>query len=250
MRSLSPKQRELLDRDAKVLGVARKLILERGYYGVTMAHIAQASGCRKGTLYHRFASKEDVLIALAADSLGRRAIMMERGAAYRGRTRERVLALGEGVALFTRLNPDDSRILHTATGPVREKASPERLLALVEQEKRNIQGVHAILHDAVREGDVKADSGEVLLELALGTWGLVDGGFTLIEGGIPQQVLGVRDPFTKVWRAFNRLADAYGWNPLFDEWDYEESLASVRKTIFPKEAQELYGEGQWYGDHM
>ena len=250
MHTLSPKQQELLNRDAKVLRVARELILDRGYYGVTMDHIAQASGCRKGTLYHRFASKEDVLIALAADSFERRAMMMERGAVYEGRSRERILALGEAVALFTRLNTGDSRILHTAMGPVREKASPERHLALLDQEKRNIQVVYGIMQNAAEEGDLKVDSEDLLLELALGTWGLVDGGFTLIEGGIPQHVLGVRDPYTKVWRAFNRLADAYGWQPLFDEWDYEESLASIRKAIFPDEAQQLYGEGQWYGDHM
>jgi AcrR family transcriptional regulator len=214
-----------------------------------MAHIAEASGCRKGTLYHRFASKEDVLIALAADSLKRRAEMMERGALFEGRSRERILALGEAAALFSRLKPDDSRILHTAMGPVREKASPERLFSLLEQEKRNIRAVHAILHDAVREGDLQVDSEDRLLELALGAWGLVDGGFTLIEGGVAQQVLGVHDPYTKVWRAFNRMADAYGWKPFFNDWDYEESLASIRKAIFPVEAQELYGEGEWYGDH-
>lgn len=250
IRYLSPKQQELLERDAKVLSAARQLILDRGYYGVTMAHIAQASGCRKGTLYHRFASKEDVLIALASDSLERRALMMERGAVYRGRTRERILAVGEAVALFSRLNLDDSRILHTAMGPVREKASPERLLSLLEQEKRNIRIVSTILRDAVREHDLETDSDELLLELILGTWGLVDGGFTLIEGGIPQLVLGIRDPYKKVWRTFNRMADAYGWAPLFAEWDYEASLASVRETIFPEESQQLYGEGQWYGDHM
>lgn len=236
-------------RDAKVLLAARELILERGYYGVTMAHIAQASGCRKGTLYHRFASKEDVFIALASNSLKRRAEMMERGALFQGRSRERVLALGEAAALFSRLNPDDSKILHTAMGPVREKASPERLAMLLQEEKRNIQLVHAILHDAVREGDLETDSVDLLLELTLGTWALVDGGFALIEGGVPQQVLGVQDPYTKVWRAFNRMADAYGWKPFFDDWDYEESLASIRKAIFPIEAQQLYGEGQWYGDH-
>lgn len=250
MHALSPKQQELLERDAKVLCAARSLILERGYYGVTMDHIARASGFRKGTLYHRFASKEDVLVALAADSLERRSAMMERGATFDGRSRERVLALGEAVTLFSRLHPDDSRILHTAMGPIREKASPERFLALVDQEKRNIQMLNGILRDAVDEGDLAVESEDTLHEIALGTWGLVDGCFTLVESGIPQLVLGITNPFYKVWRSFNRLADAYGWKPLFNEWDYEESLKQIRVQIFPEEAVQLYGEGNWYGDHQ
>ena len=35
---------------------------------------------------------------------------------------------------------------------------------------------------------------------------------------------------------------------LMEEQDWEETLAQIRRSIFPEEAQRLYGEGCWYGD--
>jgi len=247
--TLSPKQQEILERDALILEVAREMLLERGYFGLTMDRLADASNCPKGTMYQRFGCKEDIILALALRSLDRRSTMMARAAAFEGRTRERVLAFGEAVALFARLYPDDSRILHTATGPIREKASIERVTALREKEHEAVCMLHALLLQAVARGELLLDNeGATIEEMAFGIWALVDGSFTLIESGIPENALGIRDPFTRMFRAFNVLADGYGWRPLFRERDWEEMLADVRRTIFPEEAQAVYGPGQWYGD--
>ncbi|MFA6240281.1 MAG: TetR/AcrR family transcriptional regulator [Candidatus Hydrogenedentales bacterium] len=245
---LSRKQQELRDRDSHILRVARELALELGYHGFTMDHVAKASDCPKGTLYHRFISKEDILVALAAESLVRRTEMMRRATTFAGRPRERALAIGEAIGLFTRLNTSDSRIFHMAIGPVREKASPERVMALFHLERESVEVYREVLKDAVRVGDLDAPDESRLDEIALGSWGLVDGVYTLIEGGIVEHSLGVADPFHRVWRFFNLTADAYGWRPLFTEWDYEESMANLRKQVFPEEAQAVYGIGQWYGD--
>ena len=248
MKTLSPKQQQLLERDKLILDTARSLVLELGYYGVTMDRIAKASGCPKGTVYHRFASKEDILIALTADCVERRNAMMERGASYEGRSRERFLAMAEGFSLYSRLHPEDSLIVHNTMGPVRTKASPLRLKALLDAERGAISIAQGILQDAVKEGDIVVDHDEAIEEITLGSWGLVEGGFALIESGIAQQALGTENPLHKVWRYFNRAVDAYGWQPLFKDWDYEKSLAQVRQAVFPEEAQTLYGEGNWYGD--
>ena len=65
METLSRKQREIQEREALILEVAREMLLERGYLGVTMDRIAQAIEYSKGTVYQHFSSKEDVLVALA-----------------------------------------------------------------------------------------------------------------------------------------------------------------------------------------
>ncbi|MBI2421756.1 MAG: TetR/AcrR family transcriptional regulator [Candidatus Hydrogenedentes bacterium] len=248
MHRLSPKQTQLLQRDEEILLVARVLVLEQGYYGVSMDRIAKAANCPKGTVYHRFASKEDILVALATACLERRNDMMARGAAFEGRPRERFLALAEGISLYSRLHAEDSQILHNAMGPVHQKASPLRVAALMEAERQVIRIARGILAESVRVGDLAAGDDELLDEIVLGSWGLLEGGFTLIESGIAQQALNAKEPLSKVWRYFNRAADAYGWRPLFSEWDYEESLARIRQSVFPEESQRLYGEGQWYGD--
>ena len=249
MLALSPKQRELQERDRHVLQVARKLLLEHGYFGVTMDQIARESGCPKGTLYHRFACKEDMLVTMAIDSLDRRSAMFRRAIAFDGRTRERALAVGEAAALFGRLYPKDLRVLHAATGPIREKASLIRISALMEAERVAMEIYVDLLNEAVAEGDLTPDHDGMLEEMAIGGWGMLEGGFSIIQDGIPQHVLGVEDPFYKLWRFYNRYIDAYGWEPLFDAWDYEESLARVRESVFPEEATTLYGDGNWYGDH-
>lgn len=245
---LSRKQQELRDRDSHILRVSRELALQLGYHGFTMDHVAKASDCPKGTLYHRFISKEDILVALATESLTRRSDLMRRASAFQGRPRERALALGEAVGIFTRLNASDSRILHLATGPVREKASPERVMELFALERETVEMYREVLREAVRAGDLPVENDSVLDEITLGTWGLLDGVYTLIEGGIVEHSLRIPDPFFRVWRFFNQTADAYGWKPLFSDWDYEESMATIRKQIFHEEAQAVYGPEKWYGD--
>ena len=159
------------------------------------------------------------------------------------------MALGEAAALFGRIHPEDLLILHTATGPIREKASLMRISTLQQAERVAMNIFVDLLKDAVRDGDLAPDHEGVLEELAIGAWGVLEGGFSIIQDGIPQHILGVEDPFHKLWRFYNSAIDAYGWQPLFAEWDYEESLANILKTVFPEEAIALYGEGNWYGDH-
>lgn len=247
-RPLTSKQRSILERDARILGAGRAILLNDGYFGLTMDRVAKAAKCPKGTLYHRFSCKEELIVALAAGCVRRRNDMMRRGAAFKGRPRERITGVAEGIGLFSRMNPDDSRIIHIAMGPLLEKVPPDRLILLTEGERESIGIVQQILLDAVALGDLALDASAHLEEILLGAWGLVEGGFSLIEGSVPQRVMGVQNPYRVVWMGFNRFADGFGWRPLFHEIDYDEVLAQVRREVFPEEAQALYGEGAWYGD--
>lgn len=248
VRRLSPRQREIRERERLILDVAREMLIERGYYGLTMDRIAEQAECPKGTMYQRFGCKEDIVMALACQCLENRLAMMRRGVAFEGRARERLMAMGEAVGLYTRLHPGDSRILHIATGPIREKASPERLAAMIQVENDSVALLEGVLRDAIAEGDLDLHGEATVEEIVLGLWSLVDGSYVLIESGIPETILGIHDPFHRMWRAVNRFADGYGWRPLFSEWDYEETMARIRQAVFPDEGQELYGKGVWYGD--
>ncbi len=248
MTQWSPWQTEIKQREDAILAAAKSVLLEGGYFGLTMERVAAASACPKGTMYQHFGCKEDLLVALAVECARKRLEMMERATAQSCQSRERVVALGEAVSLFTRLHPDDSRIMHMAIGPIREKASPQHLSELVHIEDREVALLHGILLDAVREGNLETQHDEMLKEMAFGIWALVDGAFTLIESNSPRQVLGIENPFSNLFRVFSVLADGYGWRPLFLELDWEESLARTRKAVFPEEAQQLYGEGNWHGD--
>ncbi len=246
--AIFPRHRELLERDAAILDAAREILIESGYYGLTMDRVALKSNLPKGTVYLRFGCKEDLVLALAARAMSMRLSLMERGASFSGRTRERAAALGEAVSLFQRLHQAESRVIHTSMGPLREKASPERVTELVRLETDSIGVFAKILAEAVADGDLKLKGETSIDEIVLGTWALIEGAHVLVENAGPERSLNIHDPFHKVWRYFNSIADAYGWRPLFAEWDYEETLARVRKEIFPQEAQQLYVKDMWYGD--
>jgi len=247
-RPVSRRRKILQERDSAILGAAEEILLEDGYYGLTMDAVASKSNVSKGTVYLHFGCKEDVVLALAQRAMVQRNDLIRRGAGFEGRARERVLALGEAMGLFQRLHTDQSSIIHMAMGPVREKASVERVAALVRLEEEATGILREVVEDAVASGDLAAPRAGMIEELLLGAWALVDGAYTLIESGAVGASLKIKDPFHKVWRSFNVLADGYGWRPLFSEWNYEESMSRIRKSIFPDEAQRLYGEGNWYGD--
>src|SRR2546430_11209530 len=45
----------------EIVGVASRLFYERGYQSVSTRALAQAAGIQGGSLYHHFASKEEIL---------------------------------------------------------------------------------------------------------------------------------------------------------------------------------------------
>lgn len=235
------------ERDAVILGVARELFLSDGYYGLTMERIAAQCGVSKGTIYHYFTCKEEIIVALAEASLRKRTELMRRAAHFSGTARERMLALGEAVCLFTQLNPGDSRIIHSAMGPLREKTPPLRVQSLVLAEQEELGILRRVIESALASGDLALRQGASVDEILFGTWGLVDGAYALIEGGVPSTSLSLIDPFDSVLRFWNNAADGYGWRPLSSEWDYAESLIRVRKEVFAEEAQKVFGEGVWHG---
>ena len=248
IKPVSRRRKILQERGSTILRAAEEILLKEGYYGLTMEAVASKSKVSKGTVYLHYGCKEDVVLALAQRATRHRNDMLQRGAQFEGRPRERVLAMGEAMGLFQRLHTDQSSIIHMAMGPVREKASLDRVAALVRLEEEATGVLRQVVQDATDSGDLDAPRDGMVEELLLGAWALVDGAYTLIESGAVGASLKITDPFHKVWRSFNVLADGYGWRPLFSEWDYEESMSRIRKAIFPDEAQRLYGEGNWYGD--
>jgi AcrR family transcriptional regulator len=242
MKKLTPKKREIQEREAMILRTARELLLTEGYHGVTMDSVAEATECPRGTLYRGFACKDDIVAALARESLERYASLMRRAAAYEGSSRERVLALGEAVELYHVLNRGDCLILRMANGPVREKASKERVAALNKTERERIQILRDILVDAVLKRDLMLREGSSVERIAFSLWALVDGSYELMENQAAGSVLGMDHPLGALHEAFNVLADGYDWRPLSSEYDYHASVGAIRKAVFPDEATEAYGD--------
>src|SRR6185437_16047392 len=129
--TLTRKQREVQDRERRILALARSMIVEDGYHGLSMDRIAEALEYSKGTIYQHFSCKEDILMALANQAMQRRLDLFRRAAAFRGRPRELITAIGIACELFFQLYRDhfhvESAIRITS---VKEKTSEQRRMLL------------------------------------------------------------------------------------------------------------------------
>ncbi|MCC6142546.1 MAG: hypothetical protein IT368_01945, partial [Candidatus Hydrogenedentes bacterium] len=125
----------------------------------------------------------------------------------------------------------------------------ERLQAIMDLEVRTGRLLRGIVEQAVEQGDLILRPGDSVERITFGIMSLVDGAYSLSENGIPQNALGMGMPVRELWLIYNLLADAYAWRPLYRDQDWEETMADIRRAVFPGESQELYGEGCWYGDH-
>ncbi len=245
MPALSPKKREMQQREAALLDVARAMLLRLGYHGLTMARVAKALDCAKATVYQHFSCKEEIIIALAHRSLAFQDGFIERGAYYPGRPRERMLAVAEAVQLSARLYPDDARIFQLMNAEaITQKASSESLWRLRQTAHQTASTMKGILRDAIAQGDLVLDPGRGVDELTYQLWVLGESSKAAVWSWMPPRELGVNDPLAAMTRNGQILADAYGWRPLSAEWDYDATLERIRREVFPEESKRAYGIGE------
>jgi AcrR family transcriptional regulator len=228
------KERERARRDELILDAARALLLERGYLGLTMDRIAKATEYSKGTIYQHYSCKEDVVIALAIQTAEKRSAMFDRAATFRGRTRERMLAVGVAAQLFVNRYPDHFKSEQVARmQSLRDKTSPERLHRLQQCELRCMSIASGIVRDAVAQGDLVLPEGTTPQELTWGLWAMSFGHMTVVANDLfVLDDLGIPDPPLALVRNQHVLLDGYGWRPLYSEWDYRASQQRVLDELF------------------
>ena len=100
-----------------LLDAAGRVLLEEGR-DITMAQIARAAGAPTGSVYHRFASREELLVRLWLRSVKRFQVGFIR-AGQRGEARSAVIEMALCVPRFCRDHPADAKA--TATCAKRSK---------------------------------------------------------------------------------------------------------------------------------
>jgi AcrR family transcriptional regulator len=234
---LSGKQREIRERHELFLEVARAHLLESGYQGLTIGAVAEATGFSKSTVYQGFSRKEELVVELGRRSRERYHRMWERAAQLPGRPRERMVALGETYEHYSRQHPNDMRILAIITAEsLLEKVSEELRSEMDALDTRMFDLMLDIVNDAVAQGDLKPRQGSTAKSVCVAFWALADGYFAAARGSVPLDAVGMTDPLKELVRTGHFLLDGYGWRPLYDEWDYEETSRRIRSTIFTQDA--------------
>ncbi|MEM7307431.1 MAG: helix-turn-helix domain-containing protein [Planctomycetota bacterium] len=242
MAPLTRKQREIADRELLILEVARGMMVERGYLGLTMDRIAGATEYSKGTIYQHFSCKEEVLAALACESAQIRTSLFERAATFPGRARERMAAVGVADFLFVRLYPQHfaiERICDTAS--MRDKIPEKRLSRLESCEDGCKSVVLGLARDAMAQGDLGAEDPSVAGQVVFGLWSMAYGAnlISTSPGVDLETKMGIAEPWDVLFRNYNALLDGYGWKPLAGEWDYAATLERIYAEVFPDEIRRL-----------
>jgi AcrR family transcriptional regulator len=217
-----------------ILDVARQLLVERGYLGLTMDRIAKATEYSKGTIYQHYSCKEDVLIGVAIQTAAKRSAMFDQAATFKGRTRERILAIGVAADLFVQLYPDHFKSEQVARmQSLRDKTCPERQRQLQQCEFRCMAIATGIVRDGVAQGDLVLPEGTTPEELTWGLWSMSFGTLTVVANQLyPLSDLGLPDPMKALVRNQHILLDGYGWKPFSTEWDYEATQKRILDEVF------------------
>lgn len=214
------RQRELAAREQLLLDTAQALIQRDGLLNLQMSRIAEDCDYAIGTLYQHFASKEDLLVALAMRNCLSRTELYERAARWPGPTRERMLAVVLADLLVLREQPEHFRLAqYVYTDVIWHAVSAQARQRAIEASAPLGDLLDGIVAAALRAGDLPPDIGLSPQAMTIGPWTLCLGMHTLVhaEGVLDHYDIG--DPYRLMFRHLLYLLNGYGWKPLFDPSD-------------------------------
>jgi AcrR family transcriptional regulator len=227
---LSPKKQVIRERPGRILSVARALLDEEGYAGVTMERIAKVMNCSRPPIYKHFSSREDVVMGLAIEDAQQRWKLFKCAATFQGRPREKLVAVNEFVF---RTYPDQLRILSLLQpNLIRLKATSKHQETLADYESRAFDILTRIVDEGVEQGDLVIPGGQPASTVAYGLLCLSFGGSTF-ESRYPDIPIQQRNFNRHLAARLTLLAllDGYRFKPLSLDWDYIATIERVRKEL-------------------
>ena len=233
MATVTHKQRDFLERDKRILHVARQIFRRRGYLGLNMDRVAREMQYAKGTIYLHFANKEEILLAMAIETLDKRTAMFERAVCFNGCARERMAAVGCAAELFVKWYPDHFELEKVlSSNSIIEKTCDKLQQQKVAAELKCIALVGGVVREAIAQGDLALPDHVTPDQIVFGLWSSTFGGYSILESAETIRQMGIADGFQMVRDSNNRLLDGYGWKPLSTEFDFNETFAVAADQLF------------------
>jgi AcrR family transcriptional regulator len=131
---------------------AARLFVASGYHGVSMREVAEAVGVTKPALYHHYADKESLFLAMLDGALAGLARLIEHASAQSGLSAQLETLVGELAA-----SAPEQRVGLQLASELRH-VSPERRRAF-ESEYRRVWmgGLSDLFEEAAARGELRAD---------------------------------------------------------------------------------------------
>jgi len=219
-------------RETFMLEQARKIAAAEGLHALTLPRLAEETGYSKPTVYKYFPSREDLIVAIAAQSSAIRASYYERAVTFQAKPREKLY--GINALNFGFLHDYFREMLDLHINRLSHQAGTRRQKELFENENRVVEIVAGVVREAIENDDLKLPKGtdeyQILFTLSSTTFG----GYVMRESD---------SPVMKKW--FDRIRfkdgvfgeivlDGLGWKPLSTEWDYSKTKKRFFREVFPE----------------
>jgi AcrR family transcriptional regulator len=236
--TLTRKERERSDREGKILQLARGMLREVGYLGLSMDRIAGLMEYSKGTIYKHFPNKEEIILALANEAQEKRLEMFRAASNWAGAkcARDRMAAIGAAAEKFVEQYPQHfavEQIVRSAS--IWEKTSEERRQFMHDCEGQCMQIVGGIVRDGLEQGDLELPAGRSPEDLVFGLWSHNFGAFTILTSSETLEENGISDPIAALRHNQNLILDGYHWRPLSSEQDFDATIDHVKREVFGDE---------------
>lgn len=154
-------ERKRSRRIQEILTTTAELVGERGYEAVSLDDVAERLDVTKGSLYHYFASKEE-LVSAAIETLGRdlKAQLEQTFEAFEGTAAQRLRSLiAQQLALVVRDHPGAVRLfMLTRTWPEPQRGRIKDL------RRRHNSLFRSVVEDGVRTGELSVADIDVTLQ--------------------------------------------------------------------------------------
>lgn len=239
MGTVTRKQREVQRREQMLLDIGRRMLIEHGFAGLSMDRLAEATEYSKGTIYQHFSTKEDLVAALAVQSIERRLELFNRADRFAGRPRERLAAIAVADEVFARLHAHYFRSeLIIKMASLQERASAGRLDSWNQLDACCFGMVRSLIAQAIAAGDLVLPPGRTEGEILFGLFSLVLGSHMVILNHGPLVAeWAIGPPFQAIRRTLDTMLDGLGMRPLASTWDYEATRRRVLNEVFADESR-------------
>lgn len=172
-------------------------------------------------------------------SLRRRVELIERAAAFPGRTRERMIAMVEADDVYFRLHPHHYRALQTVRiASLLGRSVPSREDAVEKCERRLIILLSDVIGDGLKLGDLWLGRTRNPGELAFTVWALAFGTRSLMDTKAAIWRVSAEEGLRLARETTDVLLDAIGWEPFSHEWDYTATREKIAGELFDFELEE------------
>jgi AcrR family transcriptional regulator len=144
---------------ARIIAVAKGLFVAGNYSDVTTDMIARAAKITKGGLYHHFASKEDLYVAMMLGDFDDKRRLFGQSVASPGTCRDRLARLTSD---YLELPSQDRDLTHLVRRDINTFSGRERSRLINAYQRALPRQIETIISDGIRDGELAAGNARIL----------------------------------------------------------------------------------------